>query len=101
MAARGSSNAGSGKAFAGRQSVQIWSILLHEAVDENKGGSPLYLLLHAGNARDGEVFDHVEWQNGYTCQHALQSMLFIYFIVIIINTLFACVAWSASTFLKL
>lgn len=60
MVARGSSNAVCLKAFAVSQSLQIWPILLHEAVDENKGGSHLYLLLPAIRTADGEVFDHVE-----------------------------------------
>lgn len=60
MVARGSSNAVYFKAFTASQSLQIWPILLHEGVDENKGRSHLYLLLHVVNAGEGEVFDHVE-----------------------------------------
>lgn len=42
----------------------------------------LYLLLNAINTGDGGVFDHMELQIGYICQHALQSILFTYFMVI-------------------
>lgn len=70
VVARGSSNAACLKASSASQSLQIWPVLFHEAVDENKGGSHLYLLLRAMTTADGEVFAHGEGQNEYINQHA-------------------------------